>query len=87
MYTYNIVTRRLIGAATIVAVTRVLSVIVTRPLRARWVWLRQTNMFVGSSVSRKECDEVFPNCHICSLDRQCRRNNVTKFSRVAIYGR
>ena len=34
----------LIGATTIVAVTRVLSVIVTRPLRARWVWLRQTNV-------------------------------------------
>ena len=32
----------LIGAATIVAVTRELSVIVTRPLRARWVWLCQT---------------------------------------------
>ena len=36
-------------------------------------------MFVGSSVSRKEFDEVFPNCHICSLDHQCRGNNVTKF--------
>ena len=44
-------------------------------------------MFVGSSVSRKECDEVFPNCHICSLDRQCRGKNVTKFSRIAIYVR
>ena len=44
-------------------------------------------MFVGSSVSRKECDEVFPNCHICSLDRQCRGKNVTKFSQIAIYVR
>ena len=24
-------------------------------------------MFVGSSVSRKECDEVFLSCHICSF--------------------
>ena len=44
-------------------------------------------MFVGSSVSWKECDEVFLNCHICSLDRHGHGNNVTKFSRVAIYGR
>ena len=42
-------------------------------------------MFVGSSVSRKEFDEVFPNCHICLLDRQCRGKNLTKFSRIAIY--
>ena len=42
-------------------------------------------MFVGSSVSRKEFDEVFPNCHICSLDCQCRGKNLTKFSRIAIY--
>ena len=37
-------------------------------------------MVVGSSVSRKECDEVFLECHIWSLDRQCHGNNVTKFS-------
>ena len=37
-------------------------------------------MVVGSSVLRKECDEVFLECHIWSLDRQCHGNNVTKFS-------
>ena len=36
-------------------------------------------MFVGSSVSRKEFDEVFLNCHICSLDRQCHGNNVSPY--------
>ena len=28
-------------------------------------------MVVGSSVSRKQCDEVFLNGHIWSLDGQC----------------
>ena len=37
-------------------------------------------MVVGSSVSRKQCDEVFLECHIRSLDRQCHGKNVTKFS-------
>ena len=44
-------------------------------------------MVVGSSVSWKECDEVFLECHIQSLDRQCHGNNVTKFSWSAISGR
>ena len=44
-------------------------------------------MVVGSSVSRKQCDEVFLQCHIWSLDRQCHGNNVTKLSWSAIYGR
>ena len=43
-------------------------------------------MVIGSSVSRKECDEVFLECHIWLLDRQCREKNVTKFSWSAIYG-
>ena len=43
-------------------------------------------MVVGSSVSRKECDEVFLKCHIWSLDRQCHGKHVTKFSGSAIYG-
>ena len=29
---------------------------------------------------QKVCDEVFLNSHICSLDRQCRGKNMTKFS-------
>ena len=39
-------------------------------------------MVVGSSVSWKECDEVFLECHIWSLDRQYHGKNVTKFSGV-----
>ena len=35
---------------------------------------------VGSSVSRKTCDEVFLECHIRLLDRQCHGKHVTKFS-------
>ena len=44
-------------------------------------------MVVGSSVSRKQSDKVFLECHILSLDRQCHRKNVTKFSWSAIHGR
>ena len=44
-------------------------------------------MVVGSSVSRKQCDEVFLECQIWSLDHQCHGNNVTKFSWSAKYGR
>ena len=44
-------------------------------------------MVVGSSVSWKECDEVFLECHIWSLDHHCRGKNVTRFSWSAIYGR
>ena len=44
-------------------------------------------MVIGSSVSRKQCDEVFLECQIRSLDCQCHGKNVTKFSWSAIYGR
>ena len=37
-------------------------------------------MVVGSSVLWKECDKVFLECHIRSLDRQCCGKHVTKFS-------
>ena len=35
---------------------------------------------VGSSVSRKACDEVFLNGHIWLLDRQCHGKHATRFS-------
>ena len=41
-------------------------------------------MFVGLSVLQKECDEVFLNSHICSLDRRCHGKNATKFFSAAI---
>ena len=37
-------------------------------------------MVIGSSVSWITCDEVFLECHIWSLDRQCHGKHVTKFS-------